>query len=345
MGQLIKISVRAFCLIVFLPLAFLFCGCGKADGVSNTFFAMDTAMMFTIYGRNRESALEACRAEVYRLDELLSITNPDSDISRINAAAGSFVEVSSETAELVAYAKALSKQTGGAFDITICPITAEWGFFSKEYKAPEQAEIDSLLELIGSDRIEIIGSEVKLAAGQSIELGAIAKGYLTNRIFDILEQKGIGRAVISLGGNVLVLGQREDKTPWRVGIEDPKKPREYFAILAGTDISVITSGDYQRYFEEDGKRYHHIFDPKTGYPADSGLSSATVIARDGTFADGLSTALFVMGEEGAVEYWRNEGGFEMILVDTNENVTATPGLADKLVLVENSGYRLVFLDG
>jgi len=304
---------------------------------------MDTAMVFTIYGKEREAALEACRREIFRVEALLSATDRDSEISRINAAPGDFTEVSAETAALLRRAKDISVKTGGAFDVTVCPLTLEWGFLSGEYRVPQAAEIDALLEGIGSERILLEDSRVKIDYNQKIELGAIAKGYLTDRIFEILGEYGIDNAVVSLGGNILALGRRPDKALWRVGIEDPDKPRDFFAVLETTDTSVITSGDYQRYFEENGRRYHHIFDPQTGYPADSGLRSVTVVSRDGTLSDGLSTALFVMGAEGAREYWRNHRDFEMILVGADGKVAATPGLIGRFALVENTDYRLEFL--
>ena len=332
-------------LIIMTP-ALLFGGCSEKRSSSGVFFAMDTVMTFTLYGKNHAEALNACESEVYRFDRLLSAADPESEISRINAAAGEFAGVSEETREIITRSIELSEETGGALDITVYPLVSLWGFYNKEYRVPEPDEIAAALADIGSEEIFVKESSVKIAFGQQIELGAVAKGYLTDRIWNILREYSIKRAVISLGGNVLVLGDKPDGTPWRVGIEDPFSPEKYFGILLESDVVVVTSGDYQRYFEtEDGRRYHHIFNPANGYPADNDLVSVTIISEDGTLADGLSTALFVMGSEQAVDFWRMNKRFEMILVTKTKEVILTPGLMDIFSLTESSEYNLLVITG
>ena len=315
-------------------------GCANNTDASGVCFAMDTVMSFTIYGKNRDAALAACQAEVYRLDALFSATDPRSDISRINAGAGEFVEVSDETAELIERSLSLSKTTDGAFDITVYALVECWGFISGDYRVPAADEITQLLGNTGSGTVEVQGGCVRIAGGQKIGLGAIAKGYLTDRIWSILESYEVSRAVISLGGNVLVLGDKPDKTAWRVGIEDPFTADGYFGVLSAADMAVVTSGGYQRYFEDDGKRYHHIFDPSNGYPSDSDLVSVTIAAKDGTLADALSTAFFVMGSTQAKRYYDNSDGFEMILVTKSKEVIISAGLRDVFTLPPQNGFTL-----
>ena len=189
-----------------------------------------------------------------------------------------------------------------------------------------------------------------LGPGQAIDLGGIAKGYAADKIVKVLREHEVPRANINLGGNVLAYGDRPDGTPWRVGIQDPARVGEqnaFAGVLALTDSFAVTSGGYQRYFEQDGKTYHHIIDPATGYPADSGLTSVTVAAGlgegdSGTMCDAYSTALFIMGEKKALDFWRTWEGtpFELVLVTEDGRVVVTEGLADRFTPDETSGYAL-----
>ena len=163
--------------------------------------------------------------------------------------------------------------------------------------------------------------------GMEIDLGGIAKGYTGDRVMQVFKKAGIYSGLISLGGNVQALGSKPDGSPWRVAIQDPQNELEYLGVLEISDKAVITSGGYERFFEEDGVRYHHIIDPRTGYPADSGLISATIISEDGTLADGLSTSLFIMGKDEAEEFWRaNSDKFDYILESADGRLYVTEGV-------------------
>lgn len=217
---------------------------------------------------------------------------------------------------------------------------------------PEQSELDELLKYVNSDEIQIQEEpaySVTLGEGQSIDLGGIAKGYTSDWVEQTFRANGIESGKISLGGNVFVLGTKPDGSDWRVGIKDPRNESGLAAILSLRDAYAITSGGYERYFEENGKTYHHIIDPATGYPADSGLLSVTVVAADngpdwagagnGAMCDAFSTALFVMGEEQALDFWRNGGyDFDLVLVTEDGRVVITAGLADRFEEVKDSGY-------
>nr|WP_243106058.1 FAD:protein FMN transferase [Butyricicoccus sp. OF13-6] len=186
------------------------------------------------------------------------------------------------------------------------------------------------------------GSDVSIPADVQVDLGGIAKGYTSDRIMQVFADNGVTSGIVSLGGNVQVLGCKPDGSKWRVAVQDPNDEGENFAVVEIADEAVITSGGYQRYFEEDGATYHHIIDPRTGYPADSGVISSTIISHDGTLADGLSTSLFIMGVDDALDYWRaHSDEFDAILMDENGAVYVTDGIADRCSLLEDRKMQVV----
>ena len=455
-------------------------------GVSMNVFAMDTYMNLLAYGDRAEEAIVAAAAEIHRIDDLLSTGNPESEISKINAAGGG--EVSDFTAGLIAESQTLYKETGGLFDIAIYPVMKLWGFPTQEYRVPEKAEIEAALKLadpsaitVGSapapaapaaaegatsaaeetapaeapkdDSAEDAGvpeeaqeaapaeepaaspeedaavpeeaqeaepqaaegpavpetattpaesaeapaeepvaapekdatapeeaqeaapaaAEASTAAapaaeetapaaaagdtateaaaaaapaealkvqitfgipGMEIDLGGIAKGYTSSRVMEIFKEYGVEHGLVSLGGNVQALGGKQDGNPWRVAIQNPESELDYLGVLEIADKCVITSGGYERFFEQDGVRYHHIIDPRTGSPADSGIISSTIISSDGALADGLSTSLFIMGLEEAEKYWRaNADKFDFVLEDRSGKLYISEGAA-KMITTE-----------
>ena len=455
-------------------------------GVSMNVFAMDTYMNLLAYGDRAEEAIVAAAAEIHRIDDLLSTGNPESEISKINAAGGG--EVSDFTAGLIAESQTLYKETGGLFDIAIYPVMKLWGFPTQEYRVPEKAEIEAALKLadpsaitVGSapapaapaaaegatsaaeetapaeapkdDSAEDAGvpeeaqeaapaeepaaspeedaavpeeaqeaepqaaeapavpetattpaesaeapaeepvaapekdatapeeaqeaapaaAEASTAAapaaeetapaaaagdtateaaaaaapaealkvqitfgipGMEIDLGGIAKGYTSSRVMEIFKEYGVEHGLVSLGGNVQALGGKQDGNPWRVAIQNPESELDYLGVLEIADKCVITSGGYESFFAQDGVRYHHIIDPRTGSPADSGIISSTIISSDGALADGLSTSLFIMGLEEAEKYWRaNADKFDFVLEDRSGKLYISEGAA-KMITTE-----------
>ena len=308
--------------------------------------AMDTVMTFQTYGKAAEDALVDASAEVRRLDALLSRTDPESAVSRVNSAGGAPVEAGAELAGLLETAAEYSRMSGGAFDITLAPVSSAWGFTTDSYRVPSRAELDALLAHVGMEHVHVSGDTVTLDGGTQIDLGAIAKGYAADRVLDLYREAGLERGWAALGGNVAALGCRPDGEPWEIGIQDPSRPDDgnaYAGLLYLEDACAVTSGSYQRYFEQDGRRYHHILDPATGAPADSGLLSVTVVADaeagSGAMCDALSTALFVMGEEKALDFRRESGlDFELVLVTEDGRVVATAGLEGRFAPAEGSGY-------
>lgn len=310
-------------------------------------FAMDTVMLFSVYGESGEAAIQDARQEISRLENLLSRTREDSEVALLNRTSGEgqAAEVGSELCDLIEQAREFSQATADAFDITLAPISSAWGFTEDAYQVPAQAELDELLTHVGMEHVytDTAAGTAWLDKGTQIDLGAIAKGYASDRIKEIFFQHGITSGTISLGGNVWTCGTKPDGSPWRVGIQDPKRAEEssaYVGTLELSDAFAVTSGGYQRYFEENGEIYHHILNPATGYPAQSGLISVTIVSEEnGTMCDALSTALFVMGEERAVEFWHSgQYDFDMILVTEDNRVLVTAGIADAFALTEGSEY-------
>ena len=329
----------------------LLSGCtAQAEPVEATFFAMDTIMTLRVYGGD-QALLDRLQGEVLRLEGLWSVTDGDSEIYAANHALGSPVTVSEDTAALIFQALELGQDTGGALALTIRPVVQAWGFTTGEYQIPSQEELDGLLPLVDDSRVELDGTSLTLPDGAELDLGAVAKGYTGQHLARLIREAGVTSALLDLGGNIQTVGCRPDGDPWRVAVRDPEG-EGYAAVLEVEDEAVVTSGGYERYFEQDGKRYHHIIDPATGYPAESGLLQVTVVAGadaareddgnpagTGTMCDAFSTALFVMGEEKALDFWRSGAyEFDLILVTDDGRVLVTDGLADRFTPMDGSEY-------
>ncbi len=293
-----------------------------------TTFAMDTVMTFTIYDEDGEELLIDAEQEIRRLENMLSVTMEESDISRLNGKAGQeAVKISEDTVRLLQMGKEFYAETNGCFNIAISPVVKAWGFTEAEHRVPTQAELDTLLPLTDPEDIVIEGDTAYLAKEcMAVDLGGIAKGYASDTVAALLRQKGAESAVFTLGGNVCAIGTKPDGTQWRTAVANPLDASDYVGLLSVTDACVVTSGGYQRYFEQDGKTYHHIIDPATGMPTENELLSVTIVCENGAKADTLSTALFVMGLEEASAYWKSHTDFEVIFVTKDGQVIATEGL-------------------
>ena len=225
---------------------------------------------------------------------------------------------------------ALSNRTGGALDPCLYPVTKLWGFTTGHYRVPEQAEIQEALAHTGSKQLILKNSCAHLAAGAQMDLGAVGKGWAGRLAAEYLEKgEGVTGGLLSLGGNVQTYGEKPGGAPWQIGIQDPAGAGTLGTLSLQGTWAVVTSGGYQRYFEAGGVRYCHILDPETGAPARAGLASVTVVAEDGLLADGLSTALYIMGLEKASDFWREGRDFEAVFCTEAGTVYVTAGLADR----------------
>lgn len=302
--------------------------------VERSLFAMNTYMTFTAYGEDAQAALQEAEECIQQVEGLWSVTDEDSEIYQANHSGGQPVTVSEETAEIISFALEMAQRTGGALDPTIYPVLTAWGFTTDSKQVPSQQQIAQLLEQVGYDRIQINGSELTVPDGMELDLGAVGKGYTADLVTEILRRHGVTSALISLGGNIQSIGSRPDGSDWRLGIRAPWESGN-LGVLTVSDAAVVTSGGYENYFDdEQGNIYWHILDPSTGYPADSGLQSVTIVGREGKMCDALSTALFVMGAQSAEQYWRENGGFEMLLVTDSGEILITEGIAENFTLNE-----------
>lgn len=302
--------------------------------VERSLFAMNTYMTFTAYGEDAQAALQEAEECIQQVEGLWSVTDEDSEIYQANHSGGQPVTVSEETAEIISFALEMAQRTGGALDPTIYPVLTAWGFTTDSKQVPSQQQIAQLLEQVGYDRIQINGSELTVPDGMELDLGAVGKGYTADLVTEILRRHGVTSALISLGGNIQAIGSRPDGSDWRLGIRAPWESGN-LGVLTVSDAAVVTSGGYENYFDdEQGNIYWHILDPSTGYPADSGLQSFTIVGREGKMCDALSTALFVMGAQSAEQYWRENGGFEMLLVTDSGEMLITEGIAENFTLNE-----------
>ena len=302
--------------------------------VERSLFAMNTYMTFTAYGEDAQAALQEAEECIQQVEGLWSVTDEDSEIYQANHSGGQPVTVSEETAEIISFALEMAQRTGGALDPTIYPVLTAWGFTTDSKQVPSQQQITRLLEQVGYDRIQLNGSELTVPDGMELDLGAVGKGYTADLVTEILRRHGVSSALISLGGNIQAIGSRPDGSDWRLGIRAPWESGN-LGVLTVSDAAVVTSGGYENYFDdEQGNIYWHILDPPTGYPADSGLQSVTIVGREGKMCDALSTALFVMGAQSAEQYWRENGGFEMLLVTDSGEILITEGIAENFTLNE-----------
>jgi len=323
-------------------------------------FAMDTIMSLTAYGENGQKAIEIAESEIYTLQNLLDPQVEDSAIAQVNRNAGTETEIPEIVAKMIQTAKTVNEQSSGALDITVLPIVELWGFLDldekedSEFHAPDPEDIEAALPRLCFDRLQLKENNgvhtVLLPETGAITLGAVAKGCTAQTVLDIMKENGVTSGIVSLGGNVQTLGLKPDGSTWKVAITDPNDPSTYLALLNIGEAAVVTSGTYQRYFTDadTGKTYHHIIDPSTGYPAENGLLSVTIITKDGTLADSLSTAMFVLGIDGATDYWKSYGDksgqeFDMILINKANEVFITPGIRDTFSLT-NTAYNLSFIE-
>lgn len=279
-------------------------GCKRTiEPITRTSFRLDTVVTITIYDSEDTSLLDGAMELCNYYENLLSRTRETSEIYQMNH--GTRQEISDETAALLALALSYSEKTDGLFDPTIGPISSLWDFHAEDPKAPQDELIQKALPLVDYRNVTLSGNTVTFRKkGMMLDLGGIAKGYIADRIKDYLTEQGVTSAIINLGGNVLCIGSRPDGTPFQVGIQQPFEEGSSTDItpLQIRDQSVVTSGIYQRYFEADGIFYHHILDPKTGFPCENELASVTIICDQSADGDTLSTSCFLMGLEKGLAY-------------------------------------------
>ena len=334
-GKLPK-NCGSFCRVFFFALSLLFVlgltGCSSPPETMD-YFAMDTYIETTAYGKNAADFLLAVNGDTVRLESVFSAHSEKSELYLLNTEGEA---PSEELRALIAEAISISELTEGNFDPTLFPVSRLWSFGGGA-QIPSAKDISAALSSSGYEKVSITPSGIDLGKTE-IDLGGIAKGYAADRFVSLAEEFGIESAMGSFGGMVAVVGTKPGGSLWKIGMRDPSE-NGYAAILNVSDVCISTSGAYERYFTSNGKVYHHILDPENGYPAESDLLSVTVIDESGTRSDALSTALFVMGESKAAEFCA-ENGICAIFI-TNDGRFLTAGGAEKLVTQVSEKYVLV----
>ncbi len=319
------------------------------DPHSDEQFLLGTYVRIRVYDEGKEAALKPAFDRVKELGDKITINQKGSEIDEVNEQAGiKPVKVSDDVYTLVKRAYEYSQDSQGGFDMAIGAITQLWRIGFDDARKPSQEEIDQALKLVDYHKIELNDQEKTVylkEKGMIIDLGAIAKGYITDEVVKVLKKQGVTTAIVDLGGNVYVLGHspRGENQDWTVGIQDPNMARgSVLGSIKERNKTLVTSGIYERYLEVDGKKYHHLFDPKTGYPFDNDIASVTIITDKSIDGDGLSTAVFSMGVKKGLEYVESElnNGTEAIFVTKDDKVYVTDPIKDTFKLSEDSHYTM-----
>lgn len=315
----------------------LLSGCGTAEmkspSVSRTVEMMGTFVSVTLYGENTselEAAMNAAFARASELEQCLSPSIAESELNAVNESAyAQETPVSESFFRLLTEAQQYAALSDGALDCTIGDLISLWGIGTETARVPEASEIEAILRkdsytLVATDSA---GQTVRFAEeGVTLQFGAVAKGYIADEMKSILLEQGVESGLLVLGGNVLTIGSKPSGDAWKVGITDPFSTDQLIAELTVSDLSVVTSGNYERYFEADGVQYHHILDPETGYPSDSGLVSTTIIAASSVTCDALSTATYVLGAEEGMALIESLDGVEAVFITESGDILTSSGM-------------------
>ena len=341
-----KLLSVLLCLAMLLPLT----ACGEGKKSQSEIFAMDTQMTLIAYGKNRDDGLSAAESIIRSMDGMLDPELETSVVYAMNTANGASVAVPGQIAKMISTAQTVYQQSGGALDLTIYPLVKRWGFVDGKYYVPSPEEIASDLNLLCFDQVVLTSFpssgtySVTMPSYAQLSFGAVAKGCAANYAIEAMRNAGVESGIVSLGGNVQTLGVKPDGSLWTVAVTDPNNTASYLGLIKVGETAVVTSGSYQRNFTSlEGKFYHHLIKPASGYPVTNTLKSVTIICEDGTMADCLSTAMFILGENNALNYWRSNKGFEMILVNNSNQIICTSGLIEEFTLA-NKSYSLRFTE-
>jgi thiamine biosynthesis lipoprotein len=340
-------SFKVVCFMLLISITLLGCSAKNEDSSFKSDYKMGTIVQLKVYGAGVESTVEEAFTLIDELEQKMSLNIKGSEINQVNNSAGKKgVEVSIDTYRVIDRALNYAKLSQGYFDPTIGPVVKLWGIGSEEQQIPSKDELADKLKLVNYKQVKL-NPEIKsislATAGMILDVGGIAKGYAADKVIELLKGQGVKSAYISLGGNVSVLGAKPDGSDWKVGIQDPKaKTRgEVIGIVNVKDKTVVTSGNYERYFIEDGVRYHHILNPQTGYPARNGVISATIVAKSSFDADALSTAVYILGVEQGLQLVNTLDGVEAILITEDDQIYVTDKLKDKFKITKENKYSLI----
>lgn len=319
---------RCILCIVFFCCIFVLCSCKlQTEPFSKTGFYFDTIVTITLYDEKDAAYIDDAFELCSQYEKRFSRTIADSEISRLNAD-GQLRNADSTTIDIVTTALRYSQLTEGAFDISIAPLSILWNFTGENPSVPAAASIAAARKSVDYTQISVSQDTITLQQGMAVDLGGIAKGYIADAIKQYLQAQGVTRGIINLGGNILTFGEKPDGSPFKLGIQYPYAASgQTIASFETSDCSLVSSGCYERYFEENGVQYHHILNPRTGYPVENDLLSVTILSESSAAGDALSTACYVLGKEKATQLLQTLDGIEAVFVDKDYKISVTDGLS------------------
>ncbi|RKX93575.1 MAG: FAD:protein FMN transferase [Spirochaetes bacterium] len=331
-------------ILLLLVLALSGCRRGEKSFISDTHFALGTVNTVKIPGAKAEKLIQGCFDILDSVEEKMSPNLGNSEIGAVNVNAGiKPVKVSNDTFAVIKKGLEIAALGDGYFDITIGPVVSLWGIGTDSAHVPGNSELKKALSKVDYHKV-LLDEEMQTVylkdPGMSLDLGGIAKGWAADRIQNFLVSNGVERGIINLGGNVLVIGSKTVKDPWRVGVQNPEDSRgSYIGIIEADNKAVVTSGKYERYFVENGHRYHHIFDPFTGYPVENDLISVTIVATESVVADAFSTLVFVLGRKRGMALIEEVPFVDALIVNKEHSVYTSRGLK-KIFSLTDKSYRM-----
>ncbi|WP_061996703.1 FAD:protein FMN transferase [Clostridium sp. ATCC 25772] len=338
-----KLKKYSFTFVI-LSILFL-AGCSKtpSEPLSRTELIMGTVCTVQIFDSKDSTILDECFNKLTDLENLVSINKENTELDKVNAMSGkSAVSVSDDTYNIIKGGINYSSLSDGNFDITIGPIVKLWGIGTDSARVPSDAEINEKKSLINYKDVILDDSNKTIFLknpNMIIDLGGIAKGYAADVLTDILKKHNVNSAMINLGGNLYILGNKEDGNKWRIGIQDPNESNSTVGNLLVNDKSIVTSGVYERFFEENGKKYHHILNPKTGYPYENDLLGVTIISDKSVDGDALSTTTFALGCDEGLKFINSLENIDAIFITKDNDIYLSDGLKDNFN-VTNANYKL-----
>ena len=329
-SEFFKRNEVRFILLIF---PFVLCGCRNLQKSSLSFQAMNTFVSVQTFGENSKNVNQKIKARLSELESLFSTTDSNSEIYKLNHSSEK-IQVSSETYSLLSYSVKMAEIFNGHFNPALFPVIREWGFTTGNYHVPSQEKINFLLKKTDFSQIQFFDDNfVQLQDSMSVDFGSVAKGFASDEIVKILSENNILSALIDFGGNIIAFGEKPDSSFWRIGIKNPFGGEVSLAVKVKNQM-VITSGGYERFFtDENQKKYIHIFDGKTGFPVENEIESVTIICENGLYADTLSTALFIIGSENAVSFWRERKDFQMIILQKDGSILYTSPLESQIEIL------------
>jgi thiamine biosynthesis lipoprotein len=338
-----RIAIFLIAIICMIPLY----SCDNADSepLSKTEYMLGTICTITVYDHKSDAVLGKAFSRIKEIENKMSVNKSGTEVDGVGDAAGKkFVKVSPDTFYVLKKGKYYSQQSSGVFDITIGPLVKLWGIGTDHARVPSIQEIDEKKSLVNYRDLKLDekGKRAMLMKpGMSLDLGGIAKGYAADEAGRVLKEEGVQHAIVDLGGNVLTINDSPDGRPWNIGVQDPFKARgNSIGTVSVTNKTVVTSGIYERYFEKNGKKYHHILNPFTGYPMNNDLASVTLVTDISVNADAMTKNIFYLGLDKGAKYVKNIKGLDAIFVTKDKKVYVTEGLKNNFKITD-SGFKLI----